>query len=56
MVYCDLYKTSEHMDSDPFIVTDDCTYVNVRLQKMIVKKKNTILHKKKQFLTRNAYS
>jgi len=45
MVYYGLYNTSERMNSDPFMVKDDCTHVNVRFQKIIVN--NTIMHKKK---------
>ena len=45
MVYYGLYNISDHMDSDPLMFKDECTYVNVRLQKIFVK--NTIMHKKK---------
>ena len=45
MVYYGLYNTTEHMDSDPFMVKDDRAYVNAHLQKIIVN--STIMHKKK---------
>ena len=36
------------MGSDPFMVKDECTYVNVWLQKIIIN--STIMHEKKYFL------